>query len=68
MYSYDELMSALKKADILLRPRAFVLNPKDKDLILKSVPDIEKNFRLIESEVIEEGTIYIVNRRDIEEV
>lgn len=68
MYSYDELMSALKEADILLRPRSLVLNPKDKDLILKSVPDIEKNFRLIKSDLIEEGTIYIVNRRDIEEV
>lgn len=68
MYSYDELMDALKKADLLLRPRAIVLNPKDKDLILKSVPDIEKNFKLIESEVIEEGTIYIVNRRELEEV
>ena len=68
MYSYDELMNALKKADIVLRPRALVLNPKDKDLILKSVPDIEKNYKLIESEIVQEGTIYIVNRRDIEEV
>ena len=68
MFSYDELMNALKKADIVLRPRVLILNPKDKDLILKSVPDIEKNYKLTESEIVQEGTIYVVNRRDIEEV
>ena len=52
----------LKKADLALRPQALFINPSDRSLIIEGIPDIEDKLKIYESDIIEKGTAYLMDR------
>ena len=60
------LNEAIHKADLLLRPNIVFVNPKDKDNLLKAVPDLTDKILLEESAFIEQGKAIVVNRKELE--
>ena len=61
-----DIIEMLKAADLALRPQALVINPSDKAFILEAMPDIEDKLKLYEFDIIEKGTIYLIDREYIE--
>lgn len=63
--TYDELVRALKKTDLILRPNAIICNPQNADIIKK---EFEKTHKIIVSDMVEPDKVYVVDRKYIEEV
>jgi len=62
----DKFENLINKADLVLRPRALIVNPSDKQMIIEAMPNIEREFKIYESELIEKGEALIMNRQEIE--
>lgn len=63
----DEIKQALHKADLTLRPNIIFVNPSDAKVIKDAFPEIEEKVVLKESELIEKGNGYLIDRRKYEE-
>lgn len=63
----DEIKQALYKADLTLRPDIIFVNPSDAKAIKDAFPEIEEKLVLKESELIEKGKGYLIDRRKYEE-
>lgn len=63
----DEIKKALHKADLTLRPNIIFVNPLDAKAIKAAVPEIDEKIVLKESEVIEKGKGYVIDRRKWDE-
>ena len=61
-----DISELIKAVDLALRPQALLFNPSDKALILEAMPDIEDKLKLYEFDIIEKGTIYLIDRKYIE--
>ena len=61
-----DIKEMLKKADLVLRPQALLINPSDRSFILEATPDIEDKFKIYESDIVEKGKIYLIDRQYIE--
>lgn len=58
----DEIKQALYKADLTLRPDIIFVNPSDAKAIRDAFPEIEEKIVLKESELIEKGKGYLIDR------
>lgn len=63
----DEIKQALHKADLTLRPDIIFVNPSDAKAIKDAFPEIEERAVLKESELIEKGKGYVIDRRKWDE-
>ncbi len=63
----DEIKQALHKADLELRPNIIFVNPLDAKTIKDAFPEIDEKIVLIESELIEKGKAYEIDRRKWDE-
>lgn len=59
----DEIKKALHKADLTLRPNILFVNPSDAKAIKDAVPEIDEKIVIKESEFIEKGKGYVIDRR-----
>ena len=59
----DEIKKALYKADLTLRPNFLLVNPSDAEAIKDAVPEIDEKIVLKESEFVEQGKAYVIDRR-----
>ena len=59
----DEIKQALHKADLILRPNIIFVNPLDAKAIKDAVPEIDEKIVIKESEFIEKGKGYVIDRR-----
>lgn len=62
----EMLNETIHKADLFSQPNIVFVNPKDKDNLLKAVPDLTDRFLLEENTCIEQGKAIVVNRRELE--
>lgn len=58
----SEIQDMLKKADLLLRPYALFINPKDKELF----NEVEDKVKIYPTELIEPGKMYLIDRKELE--
>lgn len=63
----DEIKQALHKADLILRPNVLFVNPLDAKTIKDAFPEIEEEMVLKESEFVDEGKAYVIDRRKWDE-
>ena len=63
----DEIKQALHKADLILRPNIIFVNPSDAKAIKDAVPEIEEKIVLKESDLVEKGKAYVIDRRKWDE-
>ena len=61
------LKEALERADLLMRPKILYLHPKVKGKLLKQFPDMEKQFVIMESELMEMDKVYVIDRKELEQ-
>ena len=61
-----DISEMIKAVDLALRPQALIFNPADRAFILEAMPDIEDKLKLYEFDIIEKGTIYLIDREYIE--
>ncbi len=61
------LKEALERADLLMRPKILCLHPKVKRELLKQFPDLEKQFVIMESELMEMDKVYMTDRKELEQ-
>lgn len=59
----DEIKQALYKADLTLRPNILFVNPSDAKAIKDAVPEIDGEIVIKESERVEKGKAYVIDRR-----
>ncbi len=64
----DEIKQALHKADLTLRPNILFVNPSDAKAIKDAFPEIDEKIVLKESEHIEKGKAYVIDRRRWDEL
>lgn len=58
----DEIKQALHKADLTMRPNILFVNPSDAKAIKDAFPEIDEKIVLKESEFIEKGKGYVIDR------
>lgn len=63
----DEIKQALHKADLTLRPNILFVNPADAKAIKDAVPEIDEKIVLKESDLVEKGKAYVIDRRKWDE-
>lgn len=63
----DEIKQALHKADLTLRPNILFVNPSDAKAIKAAVPEIDEKIVIKESEFVEQGKAYVIDRRKWDE-
>ena len=63
----DEIKQALHKADLTLRPNIVFVNPSDAKTIKDAVPEIDKKIVIKETEFVEQGKAYVIDRRKWDE-
>ena len=59
----EEIKQALHKADLSLRPNIVFVNPSDAKAIREALPEIDKNIVIKETEFVEQGKAYVIDRR-----
>lgn len=59
----EEIKRALHKADLALRPNIVFVNPSDAKTIKDAVPEIDKKIVIKDTEFIEQGKAYVIDRR-----
>jgi hypothetical protein len=61
----DKIRQALNKADLLLRPNILFVNPSDAKIIRDAIPNIDSKIIIEESNYIETGKGYLMNRKSL---
>lgn len=62
----EEIKQAIHKADLTLRPNILLVNPSDAKIIKDTIPEIDKKVVIKESEFVEQGKIYVMDRKEWE--
>lgn len=63
----EEIKQALHKADLALRPNIVFVNPSDAKTIKDALPEIDKKIVIKETEFVEQGKAYVIDRRKWDE-
>lgn len=61
----NDLKAALSKLDLLLKPYAMYVNPRNKEIILKALEDLGNlgdKFLVIDTDFVELDKVYIIKR------
>ena len=66
MWTIDDFKKALEKADILNRPYLVVCHPDTKGILLETYPNLEHEFVLETSELLEDNKLLLIKRTDIQ--
>jgi flagellar biosynthesis/type III secretory pathway protein FliH len=61
----DEIRQLLNKADLMLRPNILFVNPSDAKIIRDAIPNIDSKIILTETDYIERGKCYLMNRKSL---
>jgi hypothetical protein len=61
----DEIRQALNKAGLMLRPNILFVNPSDAKIIRDAIPNIDMKIIIEESNYIETGKSYLMNRKSL---
>jgi hypothetical protein len=61
----DEIRQVLNKADLMLRPNILFVNPSDAKIIRDAIPNIDSKIIIEESNYIETGKGYLMNRKSL---
>ena len=61
----DEIRQVLNKADLMLRPNILFVNPSDAKIIRDAIPNIDRKIIIEESNYIETGKSYLMDRRSL---
>lgn len=62
----ESINDALDRLDLMIRPKALILNPIMKEQVLEAFPDIEKRIVLIGYDACELETGYLMDRTEVE--
>lgn len=62
----EMLKEAIHDYDLIIRPKALILSPEMKEVLLEAVPDIEKKLVLVVSTCVYD-TAYLIDRTKLEE-
>ena len=62
-----QIKRQLEELDILMRPKALIVNPLDEETIREELPEIEEKVYLCSTNAIERGQAYIVDRNYLKE-
>lgn len=62
----DMIRSKLHEVDLILRPKALIVNPIDEKMIRESIPDIESKVVIRSLKSIPEGSAYLIERSHLE--
>lgn len=62
----DMIRSKLYEVDLILRPKALIVNPINEKMIRESIPDIESKVVILSFNSIPEGTAYLIERSHLE--
>lgn len=63
----EEIKRELHKADLALRPNIVFVNPSDAKTIKDAFPEIDKEIVIEETEFVEQGKAYVIDRRKWDE-
>lgn len=61
-----EIKHTLERLDLKIRPKALVINPADRNLLIEAIPDLEERVKIYESNIVIKGTAYLMDREYIE--
>lgn len=62
----EKLQEGLKEYDMIIRPKALVVSPRMKEMLLEAEPTIEQRVVLIGHPACEDETAYLMDRKDVE--
>lgn len=62
----EKIKETLKEYDMIIRPKALVVSPRMKQALLEAEPTIEQRVVLVETPACEDGTAYLMDRKDVE--
>lgn len=62
----EKLQECLKEYDMIIRPKALVVSPRMKEMLLEAEPMIEQRVVLVETPACEDTTAYLMDRKDVE--
>ena len=65
-WSADDIIKALEKVDLYLRPQALLINPGDKELLGEEIYKIEKKVKIYTADLVEPGKAYLIDRKYLE--
>lgn len=60
------LKQMLHNVDLATKPYMLIINPSDKKTVLKSVPDLEERYVVVDSDFVESGKLYVIDRKKFE--
>lgn len=66
-FTEKDLIEAIKKADIMLRPIILYVNPQDEELITKALEDVKEQIVIKPCNLVEAGKAYAFNRQDLDD-
>ncbi len=69
MMDLDQIQAVVKQmlhnVDLATKPYMLIINPSDKKTILKSVPDLEERYVVVDSDFLESGKLYVIDRKNL---
>lgn len=63
----EKIIQTLHELDMIVRPKALILSPQVKKVVLEAYPQIEERILLVENPACEDGTAYLIDRSKLEE-
>lgn len=62
----EKLQEGLKEYDMIIRPKALVVSPRMKEMLLEAEPTIEQRVVLVGDPTCEDTTAYLMDREYVE--
>lgn len=66
LYSIEDINQAIYEADLKIRPKIVFINPSDAEFVKSVLPNIEEEIVLQPTPFVEEGKMYVMERKDLE--
>ena len=67
MITINDIKKAIQEYDKICRPFIVCLNPEDANLLREGLPDLDKRVVVAENIALERGTVYVIERKKIDE-
>lgn len=62
----EEFMLLIRKADLMLRPKAVIMHPDTAEAVRAERPEIDKEYVVCTSPYVDKSRCYLIDRADIE--
>lgn len=66
-FDIKTIQEQITKFDMMLRPCALFINPSRVSELKEAIPDIEEKFLIVPSEMVQDDTVYLIDRKKIAE-